>query len=85
MNEPNSDLLLWLCELALEKDLSAFDMRKIKSHLKDEDAESNLHLYHVLGNRLADQVAVKVLNRPDPTCMLLVGRLLNGTWTKKIP
>lgn len=36
-NKPNSDLLLGLCELAKERDLTASDLRKIKSHLCDND------------------------------------------------
>ena len=36
-NKPNSDLLLGSCELAKERDLTASDLRKIKSHLCDHD------------------------------------------------
>ena len=58
-DELNADLLLTLCELAATKDLMQFDLRKIKSHLTNTDAADDLHLYRILGNRLADQVAVK--------------------------
>jgi ribonuclease HI len=58
-DELNADLLLTLCELAATKDLMQFDLRKVKSHLTNTDAADDLHLYHILGNRLADQVAVK--------------------------
>eukprot|EP00435_Cladocopium_sp_Y103_P056487 s619_g19.t1 len=49
IHEANSDLLLWLCELAETRDLFAFDVQKIKSHLSNQQAEDDLHLYHVLG------------------------------------
>eukprot|EP00435_Cladocopium_sp_Y103_P030284 s469_g7.t1 len=57
--KPNSDLLLWLCSLACDRDLSNYQLMKIKSHLQDSDARDDLHLYHILGNRLADDVAGK--------------------------
>jgi len=60
-SKPNSDLLLGLCELTKERDLTAFDLRKMKSHLcvNDVITFTFTRLYHILGNRLADRVAAQ--------------------------
>ena len=55
----NFDLILILCALADEVDLANYDLFKIKSHLNDDEAEDSLHLYHIQGNRFADELARK--------------------------
>lgn len=58
-HKANFDLLLQLCELGAWRNLRAYALVKIKSHLEDDDVPDNLALYHTLGNRLADTLAIK--------------------------
>lgn len=57
VNSENSDLIYQLCQVAVTKDLQQFSIRKIKSHLEDDDVLCNRQLYHVFGNPLADMMA----------------------------
>eukprot|EP00438_Fugacium_kawagutii_P031581 Skav225868 [mRNA] locus=scaffold810:341328:346295:+ [translate_table: standard] len=57
MGAANEDLLFKLCELAHEKCLSNFVLKKIAAHQTDDMAVSDLHLYDILGNREADKAA----------------------------
>ena len=53
----NFDLVCALCELSTTRDLFAFELVKIKSHLTDCEVDSNLDLYYTFGNRCADSMA----------------------------
>lgn len=53
----NFDLIVQLIHLASTCDLRNFDLRKIKSHIANEDVTDDLCLYHVIGNRWADEAA----------------------------
>eukprot|EP00438_Fugacium_kawagutii_P017647 Skav235521 [mRNA] locus=scaffold625:1005043:1008354:+ [translate_table: standard] len=53
----NDDLLQILCSHFETKDPSAFCLHKIAAHRDDSQAISDLDLYYILGNRVADNVA----------------------------
>ena len=53
----SSSSSLPLCDLANAKDLSQFELWKLKSHQKDAEVTCEVALDTVLGNRFADQLA----------------------------
>eukprot|EP00438_Fugacium_kawagutii_P031154 Skav200599 [mRNA] locus=scaffold1278:134083:138135:- [translate_table: standard] len=57
MRRQNFDLIIELIHLAASRNLHAYELRKIKSHLTDEEVTDDLALYNVLGNRRADETA----------------------------
>eukprot|EP00438_Fugacium_kawagutii_P008981 Skav223560 [mRNA] locus=scaffold2197:51047:52243:- [translate_table: standard] len=54
---PNDDLLQQLFWALHAKDGGDFHIRKIAAHQDDTQAQTELELYHILGNREADRVA----------------------------
>ena len=54
----NYDLIVILCNFAKTVDLHDFELVKITSHLTGEEADNPLHLYYIMGNRLADELAM---------------------------
>ena len=59
VNHENFDLIVALIHLCEYRDLSQFQLKKVKSHLSDDDASDSLHLYDIIGNRFADSLANK--------------------------
>eukprot|EP00438_Fugacium_kawagutii_P022909 Skav224171 [mRNA] locus=scaffold2007:382978:386172:+ [translate_table: standard] len=64
-NRNHSDLLLSLCDLALQKDLQKFRCFKIKSHQNIQTLDGNLAVYHAMGNRFADELANNATKREN--------------------
>eukprot|EP00438_Fugacium_kawagutii_P020678 Skav217601 [mRNA] locus=scaffold3512:230842:232485:- [translate_table: standard] len=62
VSRENFDLIQLLCQYAMSKDLSRFTLEKIRSHQEDDDVPGDWDLYHVLGNRLADNLAGRGIN-----------------------
>lgn len=80
-NRENADLIFLLCNLAKQKNLSNFDLRKIRSHQSDEDATSAMDLYHIFGNRCADLAANKGVQPAVSDFNKLAWSV--ATWTKQ--
>eukprot|EP00438_Fugacium_kawagutii_P018143 Skav231606 [mRNA] locus=scaffold232:492039:496256:+ [translate_table: standard] len=59
----HSDILHELCRLAEIKDLYAFNLFKIKSHQVVATIDDPIQVYHVMGNRFADELAKRATTR----------------------